>query len=116
MTVLTTRVTWRKPKQLTAGTRTPDLTDDEVANVRAALRVLRQRVGGYRQLAVTLGVNLETLKRAGSRRRIPPSVGLALRAARLAGVPLEEVLSGAWPKPGTCPTCGHETGLITLGG
>jgi hypothetical protein len=35
-----------------------------------------------------------------------PSVGLALRAARLAYVPLEDILSGRWPGKGPCALCG----------
>ena len=106
MTVLTTRVAWRKPKQLGTGARTPDLTPEERANVQAALRVLRQRLGGYAQLATALGVSRVRLATVGSRNG-KPSLSHALRAARLAGVPLEHVLSGAWPRPGSCPHCGR---------
>jgi hypothetical protein len=105
MTVLATRTTWRKPQQL-APAQTPDLTVEEVANVKRALRVLRQRIGGNAPLATALGVNPITLMLATNRKR-KPSVGMALRAARLAGVPLEDVLSGAWPKAGACPHCGR---------
>ena len=88
------------------GGRTPDLTPDEIVNVKRALRVLKVRHESIAALAAVLGVNEETLRNATVRQR-KPSVGLALRAARLAGVPLEDVLSGAWPKVGSCPHCGR---------
>ena len=106
MAALTERTSWRKPKQLTVGGRTPDLTPDEVANVKRALRVLKVRHESIPALAAVLGVNEATLRKATARQRTP-SMGLALRAARLAGVPLEEILSGSWPRPGACPLCGR---------
>jgi DNA-binding XRE family transcriptional regulator len=106
MAVLLERVTWRKPRQLTAGAPTPDLTADEAANARRALRVLRTRHGGTRALADAIGVRVATVEN-GMKPRRKVSVGLALRLARLAGVPLEDVLSGMWPKAGSCPHCGR---------
>ena len=105
MVALTERTSWRKPRQLTGG-RTQDLTSDEIVNVKKAIRVLRVRHGGIAALAAILGVNAATLRQAAARKR-PPSVGLALRAARLAGVPLEDILGGSWPRPGACPHCGR---------
>ncbi|HEX2687870.1 MAG TPA: hypothetical protein VHN14_14685 [Kofleriaceae bacterium] len=32
---------------------------------------------------------------------------LALRVARLAGVPMDELLAGRWLSPRVCPHCGH---------
>jgi hypothetical protein len=106
MAILLERVTWRKAKQFTAGATTPDLTADEVANARRALRVLRTRHGGTRALADAIGVRVATVQN-GMKPRRKVGVGLALRLARLAGVPLEDVLSGAWPKHGSCPMCGR---------
>jgi hypothetical protein len=34
------------------------------------------------------------------------STGLALRASRVAGVPLERLLDRSWLPPGACPHCG----------
>ena len=106
MTILTTTKTWRKPATALALATTPDLTSEEIAAVKRALRVLRVRLGGYAQLSAALGVKPKTLAGAGVRTR-KPSVGLALRAARLAGVALEDLLAGRWPKEGACPHCGR---------
>ena len=105
MSLLTKRETWRKPKALTAG-RTPDLTSEEIVNVKRAIKVLRQRHDSYEALAPLMGVTRKALSHTVTRGR-KPGVGLALRAARVAGVPLEEILSGAWPKEGACPMCGR---------
>lgn len=32
---------------------------------------------------------------------------LAFRAARMAGVGVDDVLAGRYPEPGVCPHCGH---------
>jgi hypothetical protein len=104
MTVLVKREVWRRPKLLAPG-RTPELTDEERENVRTALRFLRVRHGSSRKLAAALGVNFTMLKRtAGPGGR--PGAALALRAARLAGISVEDVLSGAWPGD-RCPHCGR---------
>jgi hypothetical protein len=105
MTILTSTKTWRRPAPL-ARVTTPDLTPDEIANVKRALRVLCTRHGGWATLAQAMGTNAGNLQVSIVRNR-KPSVAVALRAARVAGVPLEEVLSGAWPKPGACPHCGR---------
>lgn len=34
-----------------------------------------------------------------------PSAGLAVRAARLAKVPIDDVIDGRFPKAGCCPYC-----------
>ena len=100
--VLATRTTWKRP----TSPDTSDLTPEEVANAKRAIRVLRTRLGGNVPLAETLGVNAKTLALSLTKNR-KPSVGLVLRAARLASVHLEDILSGAWPKAGSCPHCGR---------
>ena len=77
-----------------------DLTSKEQANVRTALRFLRARCGGLKPLAKALRYTRQTL-------RLPASPTLAFRIARLAGVPIDDVLAGKYPPPGTCPHCGH---------
>ena len=77
----------------------------EQANVKRALRVLARRVGGQRQLAAAMGIGYEVLHWSVQRRG-HPTAGIALRAARLALVHVEDVLSGAWPGA-KCPTCGR---------
>ena len=97
---------WARPRDPAKTRRSSDLTPEEQANAKTALRVLRVRYGDATKLAEALSANLGTLK-AALKVRGKPTAGLALRAARLAGVPLEDLLSGAWPKAGSCPTCGR---------
>jgi hypothetical protein len=44
-------------------------------------------------------------KVATGRRAVTPA--LALRVARLVGVPVDELLAGRWLSPRVCPHCGH---------
>jgi hypothetical protein len=97
---------WARPRDPTKTRRSSDLTPEEQANAKAALRALRVRHGTTCQLALALSANAKTVLYAVSTRG-KPSAGLALRAARLARVPLEDVLSGAWPPEGSCPHCGR---------
>lgn len=85
--------------------RTSDLTPEEQANVRRALHVLRRRLGSYEALAKAMRANGRTLEQYGS--KAAPSAGIAIRLARLAGVPVDDVLTGAWPVAGACPHCGR---------
>ena len=78
-----------------------DLTAEETKNVRAALRFLRVRCGGWRPVAKALRYSRATLQRAGG-------PVLAFRVARLAGVSVDDVLTGKYPPAGTCPHCGHQ--------
>ena len=104
--ILTERMSWRKSRPSDRPRRSSDLTPDEQANAKAAIRVLARRLGGAAKLAEALGAKPATVGNAtGTRRTV--SAGLALRAARLAGVPLEDMLSGAWPVAGSCPHCGR---------
>jgi hypothetical protein len=107
VSILTKREVWRRERKRTK--RAPlGLTRDEQDNVRVVLRVLRYRHGSWVALARLLGMQLKTLKGAASKRGSrPPTPGLALHASRLAGVPMEDVLSGAFPKQGDCPLCGR---------
>lgn len=103
--ILVERTSWKRPKP--ANPRyTSDLTEDEIANVKRAIRVLRSRFGSYAKLAEALRAKPATIKESVHRNG-KPSVGLALRASRVAGVGIEELLSGTWPKPGSCPMCGR---------
>ena len=90
VTILREPTIWRRPS--TRGPRPSDLSSVEQANVKRALRVLARRVGGQRQLAAAMGIGY--------------TAGVALRAARLALVHVEDVLSGAWPGK-RCPHCGR---------
>ncbi len=76
------------------------LSPQEAANVRAAARFLRARMGGWRNVAKVLHVSAATAKRA-------PSPILAFRLAKLVGVGVDDVLTRKYPPAGTCAHCGH---------
>lgn len=105
MGILATTKTWRKPNIARARLASDRLSPEEAANVRRALLFLRTRHGGGPKLAEAMGVGLFALQRAYWPKG-KPGAGLALRAAKLAGVPVEAILSGAWPG-GACPHCGR---------
>jgi transcriptional regulator with XRE-family HTH domain len=105
MAILLKREVWRRAVPL-ARRREPDLTDAEIAALKMALRYLRVTVGGRNKLARALRVHATTLSRVLSDRKRPSAV-IALRAAKLAGQPVDRVLNGAWPPEGSCPHCGR---------
>lgn len=86
-------------------TRTADLTKEEEARVRAALRFLRTRVGGWAPLAKSLGFKQVTLTHVANGQTV--SASLAFRIARFVKVPVDDLLAGRFPAPGACPHCGH---------
>ena len=105
MAILREPKVWVKSRPANETRRSTDLTPEEQVNVRRALHVLRQRLGGWAALAKALRVSVSTLQNYGSTRA--PSAAVALRAARLAGVAVEDVLPGRWPVEGACPHCGR---------
>lgn len=76
-----------------------DLSAKEQANVKTAIAFLRARCG-LKPLTKALRFSRDTL-------RAPASPTLAYRVAKLAGVPVDDVLTGKYPPPGVCPHCGH---------
>jgi hypothetical protein len=83
-----------------------DLTAKEQRAVRTALRFLRLRVGAWAPLAKTLRYEWDSIQKvATGKRGVTPA--LALRVARLAGVPMDELLAGQWLSARVCPHCGH---------
>ena len=74
--------------------------------MRTTLAFLLVRYGGWRALAAAMDMKADTVKYAAHPRG-GVSAGAALRTARAAGVPVEDVLSGAFPRPGVCPHCGR---------
>ena len=102
MPVLRERVAWSRPRK----PRGPELTPDEAAHVKAAIAFLRVRLGGWRALAEAAGLKTATVQYA-AKPKGGVSAGVALRVARAAHVPMESLLSGAFPPPGMCAVCGH---------
>jgi len=112
MSILTERKTWTKPRLATTARHPSDLTPEEQANVKLALRFLAKRFGTYRKLAEAMGAKRATVLLAASPRGVV-SAGIALRVARVAGVSVEDVLAGRFPVAGACPYCARadERGL-----
>jgi hypothetical protein len=111
--VLTEAKTWKKYRPPSETRSSSDLTPDEQAKVRQLLHVLRRRFGSWPHVAEALKVNLKTLTKVAGKAG-KPSAGIALRAARAINQPLEDVLTGRWPKEGSCIFCGRseETALL----
>jgi hypothetical protein len=84
---------------------TTDLTSQEQAHVRTALRFLRIRCGGWAPLAKALGAAESTIANV-VRGSDAVSARVAIRVARFAAVGVDDVLAGRFPPPGTCPLCG----------
>lgn len=82
------------------------LTQEEQENGRRALRFLRFRVGGWKTMAIGLGFKRKTLTNVSEKTK-GVSVNLAFRIARMAGVSVEDVITGKFPPPGACPHCGR---------
>lgn len=85
-----------------------DLTKEEQTNVRTALKFLRTQSGTWATLGKALGLKRTTLSHVACGAK-GVSASLAFRVAKLAGVTLEEVLTGMYPATGTCPHCGHRS-------
>ncbi len=85
--------------------RMSDFTPEETVNLRRALRFMRIRGGGWKYLLKALRLKERTVIPMATRQKV--SARVAVRLARFAGVPLEDLLSGCFPPEGTCPHCGN---------
>jgi hypothetical protein len=85
------------------------LTRDERRHLAVALHNLRRAYGSWDCLAEVMGVEAGALCDAGSPRS-KASPGLALRAARAAGMSVEAILGGKISAAGRCETCGARVG------
>jgi hypothetical protein len=102
--ILKEKIVWRRG-DIHLPARAWQLTQTEQDNVKAAARILRRQIG-RRRFAEAIGVGVKATRHATeNKRRV--SAGLALRVARLAGVPVETILAGKWKGPRPCPTCGQ---------
>jgi len=88
------------------------LTPDEVRHVRAALHNARRAFGSWACLADAMRVREHLLVMSASTAPscMIPSGALAIRLARVTGVSVEAILTGALNAAGRCPTCGHKAG------
>lgn len=87
-----------------------DLTSEEQKKVCAAMAFLRARIGNWKSVAVALRLP-PTYVSGMINGKISVTARTAFRVARLAGVGVDEVLSGKYPPDKTCPLCGHREGV-----
>ncbi len=74
--------------------------------MRTALRFLRTRCGTWAAVSKALRFGESTVANVVvGRRGVSPTI--AFRVARFAKVSVDDVLTGRFPAPGTCPHCGH---------
>jgi hypothetical protein len=85
---------------------TSDLTAQEQTHVRTALRFLRARCGTWAAVGKALRLSESGIANINAGQRGVGPV-IAFRVARLAKVSIDDLLSGRFPAPGTCPHCGH---------
>jgi hypothetical protein len=98
---------WKRERSSNEIRYASDLTPAEQENVKKALNVLKLRLGGTDALANALKSSVSNLVWAcGAKGH--PSAGTAVRAARLAKVPIDDVVEGRFPKTGCCPYCGGQ--------
>ncbi|HTA91228.1 MAG TPA: hypothetical protein VK745_16695 [Polyangiaceae bacterium] len=106
MAILTAAKVWKRaPSKAKLTAKLSALTAEEQANVLAFALKLRAEYRSWEAFAVALGVKQLAAFRACTGLQ-EPCAGLALRLARMAKVSVEDVLSGAFAKPGCCPMCG----------
>lgn len=84
------------------------LTKQESSRVRVVMRTLRHGHGGWDVIAQMTGYTVKTLQCAAYHSNRPVSASLALQIAKIAGVPLEHLMSGKPREVGACPTCGRK--------
>ena len=82
-----------------------DLSPAEQDHVRALLRMLRVKLGGWPSVQRALPVSNNTLWLAVSG-RAEVSATLAFRVAKFIDAPISAVLTGTALPPGTCKHCG----------
>jgi hypothetical protein len=109
MTILKERQVWKRPKPeppKVCKTRLGVLSDEQEEGVRRALGALKIRYGSLNALARSIRVDPTYLNLMfNGRRKVHP--GLAICAAQVAGVPVDDVLTGKFPAEGACPYCGR---------
>jgi hypothetical protein len=83
-----------------------DLSLAEQANVRALLRMLRVKLGGWKAVGLALPLSYSSLWEVTSG-RAEVSATIAFRVAKVLDVSLHHVLTGEALPPGTCRHCGR---------
>ena len=118
MAILRERKVWKReaaPAYERPFARAEVLKGYEQRNVLRAMAVLRLRCGSWAKLARVLGVHKKAVSRVRTG-ETKPHGGLAVRVARAAGVPVDEILNGKFVRRGTCPWCGRRAAFIAATG
>jgi hypothetical protein len=106
VTILRERYVWRAYRDPDSRRTSTDLTPNEQANVKRALRAMGRLFRSYARLALAMQAKHETVKDAAKDRgRV--TAGLALRLARVARVSVETIIDGVFTPPDQCPYCGR---------
>jgi hypothetical protein len=100
MSILEQKFTWRRPEA--ERRRLPHtLSQVERERVWTARRYLRIRLGRA-ELGRRMGLTYDALRKT---LKPPPTRRVAVLVAYVVGVPVDDLLEGAWPGD-RCPTCG----------
>jgi hypothetical protein len=83
--------------------RRAELSPEERARLANAIRGLRRLYGTYKRVAEEMGLRPESLTEVLSGHH--GSYMMAVRAAHLAGLPVETILYGTVVATDRCPTC-----------
>lgn len=88
------------------GRKSPALfpSHEERLRIHAAIRNLARAYGGFDVLGAVMGIPVKTLLRA----KRQASYAIAILAARAAGIPVEQILSGKPHEVGACAVCGRK--------
>jgi hypothetical protein len=81
-----------------------DLTVEEQKHVRMALRHLHARLGEWAHVAKVLHFARGTITDMNCG-HAPVTASMAFRVARFLGAPIDELLTGKFTPPSTCPYC-----------
>lgn len=85
-----------------------DLSVDEQKHVRAAIRHIHARLGDWMLVAKTLRYARSTIADMANR-STPVSASVAFRVARFLGASIDDLLTGRFTPPATCPYCKQPT-------
>jgi hypothetical protein len=104
MGILTEKKTWRRNPEPSWARRSNFLTPTERDNVRRAVIYLCGRYPTRAAQIAALGLSNDAIAKARSKARVQ-TYRLACVVSRVAGVPVEKILTGLWPGD-RCPHCG----------
>jgi len=97
---------WKRNPVRAPALRGWQLNETEIDNLKKVLRRLRWWYG-VDWIANALGFKTSAIRHSMAKWR-RPNAGLAVAVAKFLGAPVEDILTGAWPRSGTCPMCGRQ--------